>query len=208
MSSPAVQTRSRMPRLTPQIAQAAVQRARLTVVPRRRTRAARLPFVALVSMVLLSGVVGLLLFNTSMQQASFAATSLEDQARVLSAREQTLHMEIDALRDPQHVAAEAQHMGMVPAPPPAYLDSRTGKVLGEAIAATPLDRLRLWARPAAKPAILNPRTQYVDAPSSASASAAAGSASNSSGDTSATNGDTGGAGGTHGNKPNRSLNRR
>ena len=34
----------------------------------------------LVSLVLLGGVVGLLLFNTSMQQASFTATALEDQA--------------------------------------------------------------------------------------------------------------------------------
>ncbi|MGH3307948.1 MAG: hypothetical protein ACRDOX_09690, partial [Nocardioides sp.] len=61
-------------------AEAAVERARLTVVPRRRTRAARMPFVMLVSLVLLGGVIGLLLFNTSMQQASFAATALEEQA--------------------------------------------------------------------------------------------------------------------------------
>ena len=85
MSSTAPQLRSRLPRL----AEAAVERARLTVVPRRRTRAPRVPFVTLVSTLLLGGVVGLLLFNTSMQQASFAATALEEQATNLSAREQT-----------------------------------------------------------------------------------------------------------------------
>ena len=53
--------------------------------PRRRVRAARVPFVTLVSLLLLGGVVGLLLFNTSMQQASFAATSLEGQASTLDA---------------------------------------------------------------------------------------------------------------------------
>ena len=42
-------------RRSPRIAEAAVERARLTVVPRRRTRAARMPFVMLVSLVLLGG---------------------------------------------------------------------------------------------------------------------------------------------------------
>ena len=74
MSTPAVQLRERLPRL----AEDAVARARLTVVPRRRVRAARMPFVTLVSLILLGGVVGLLCFNTQMQQASFAA-GLEDE---------------------------------------------------------------------------------------------------------------------------------
>ena len=60
-------------RRVPSIAGKAVTRARLTVVPRRRTQAPRIPFVTLVTVVLVGGVVGLLLFNTSMQQASFAA---------------------------------------------------------------------------------------------------------------------------------------
>ena len=86
MSQPVLQFRSRLPR----IADAAIARARLTVVPRARTKTARVPFVVLVSMLLLSGVVGLLLFNTSLQQASFAQTALDEQATTLSAREQTL----------------------------------------------------------------------------------------------------------------------
>lgn len=93
--------------------EAAVERARLTVVPRRRVRAPRMPFVTLVSVVLLAGIVGLLCFNTQMQQASFAATTLEDRAANLSAREQTLHTELQALRDPQHVAVLAAQAGMV-----------------------------------------------------------------------------------------------
>ena len=44
MSALINQARNRVPR----IAEAAVERARLTVVPRRRTRAARVPFVTLV----------------------------------------------------------------------------------------------------------------------------------------------------------------
>ena len=64
-----------------------------------------MPFVTLVSLVLLGGVVGLLCFNTQMQQASFAATSLEAQSDNLAAREQTLHDELQNLRDPQNLAA-------------------------------------------------------------------------------------------------------
>jgi hypothetical protein len=138
------------------IAEAAVERARLTVVPRRRTRAARMPFVMLVSIVLLGGVIGLLLFNTSMQQASFAATTLEEQANTLTAREQTLQMELEVLRDPQRVAEHAQDLGMVPAANPVFLRLSDGKILGERIAATPANRLRVRPLPPVKPAVLTP----------------------------------------------------
>ncbi|HEX6148987.1 hypothetical protein [Nocardioides sp.] len=152
MSSPAVQLRARMPR----IAEAAVERARLRVVPRRQARAARVPFVALVSLVLLGGVIGLLLFNTSMQQAAFATTALEQQASTLTARQQILEMELDVLRNPQRVAERAQAMGMVPSGTPAYLLLENGKVLGEPTPATPANTIRLKARPPAKPAFLDP----------------------------------------------------
>lgn len=152
MSQPAVQLRSRLPR----IADAAIARARLRVVPRTRSKAPRVPFVMLVSMLLLSGVVGLLLFNTSMQQASFAATALDEQATTLSAREQTLKMELDKLRDPQRVAQQAVKLGMVPPASPAFLELPSGKVLGEALPATRLDSVRLYARPPAKPRLINP----------------------------------------------------
>ncbi|MCW2795815.1 hypothetical protein [Nocardioides sp.] len=153
MSSPAVQIRSRVPRF----ADAAIARARLTVVPRRRVRAARVPFVTLVSLLLLGGVVGLLLFNTSMQQASFASTALEEQAANLTARKQTLQMEVEKLRDPQHVAADAQALGMVLAGPPAYLNLSDGSVTGDPMPATPDNRLRVYAAPPVKPPSIDPR---------------------------------------------------
>lgn len=152
MSSPAVQSRSRMPR----IAEAAVERARLAVVPRRAPQRTRVPFVALVSLVLLGGVIGLLLFNTSLQQAAFATTALEQQASTLEARQQTLAMEIDVLRNPQRVAEQAQAMGMVPSGTPAYLELATGQVLGEPTPATAGNNVRLRPRLDPKPAILDP----------------------------------------------------
>jgi len=114
-----------------------------------------MPFVMLVSLVLLGGVVGLLLFNTSMQQASFAAAALEEQATSLSARQQTLERELDAMRNPQRVAEQAQRMGMVPAGSPAFL-RLDGKVLGVQAPAVPENNLRLRAKPPTMPAILDP----------------------------------------------------
>ncbi len=169
MSSPAYQIRSRVPR----IAEAAVERARLRVVPRRRVRAARVPFVSLVSVVLLLGVVGLLLFNTSMQQASFAATALEGQAGTLSAREQTLRMELDVLRNPQRVAEQARRMGMVDGAVPVPIDLRAGTILAQPATGTATKPLRI--NPLRRlPAVLDPAPLEIPFDQSADSGASTG----------------------------------
>ena len=160
MSSSAPQPRTRVTRL----AQEAVDKARLTVVPRVRTRAPRVPFVTLVSLVLVGGIVGLLLFNTSMQQASFAASSLQTEADTLAAREQTLRMELDELRNPQRVAQEAQGMGMVIPAAPVFLDLATGKTSGVRTPSTPEHAIQLLPPAPAKPAILAPPPTVVEIP--------------------------------------------
>ena len=163
MSSTAPALRARVPRL----AGAALERARLTVVPkRRRRRTSPVPFLLLVSMLAVGGVVGLLLFNTSMQQAAFAATDLQRQADALQVRQQTLQVQLDRLRDPQVIAVKAQRMGMVLPTSPAVLDLRSGKVLGQPAPATRLDPLRLFAPPPTKPVELDPpaRVTVVQAP--------------------------------------------
>jgi hypothetical protein len=102
------------------------------------------------------------MFNTSMQQASFATTSLEAQASTLTAREQTLRMELDVLNDPQRVAQEARKMGMVTAGAPAFLRLSDGKVVGEATPATLLDNVPIYPPAPTVPAVLNPPTTYVE----------------------------------------------
>jgi hypothetical protein len=152
MSTPALQLRERLPRL----AEDTIARARLSVVPRRRVRAARMPFVTLVSLVLLGGVVGLLCFNTQMQQASFAATSLETQADNLSAREQTLHADLQSLRDPQELARRAQAAGMVVAQTSCTVRLAAGTTDGGCTAATGEGTPPLQPRPPKKPKVLDP----------------------------------------------------
>jgi len=157
MSTPALQLRERLPRP----AERAVERARLTVVPRRRVRAARMPFVTLVSLVLLGGIVGLLCFNTQMQQASFAATALEQRADELAAREQTLHDEAQALRDPQHLATLAHQAGMVAPLSSCTVDLAAQATSGSCVAATGANTPALEGPGRRKPPALNPAPQVV-----------------------------------------------
>ncbi len=176
--------RSRVPRF----AEAAVERARLTVVPPRRTlgrtQAARTPFAVLVIAMLAGGVVGLLMFNTSMQQTSFEATALQDRVNVLTAEEQSLALELDKLRDPQHLALAAKELGMVAPTQPAFVRLADGRVLGNPTPATVGDTVRVNPLPSRKPASLKRKTIIVKVPTATTPGA--GTTSSTSGATSGT----------------------
>jgi type II secretory pathway pseudopilin PulG len=163
MSTLITQARTRVPRF----AEAAVERARLTVVPPRRaigrTQAARTPFAVLVIAMLVAGVVGLLMFNTNMQQASFKATALQEQVNAQTAKEQALNMELDALRNPQRLATAAKELGMVPPSQPAFI-RLDGRVLGAPLPATGADAVRINPMPTPKPPALKQRTVVVKVP--------------------------------------------
>lgn len=147
------QLRGRFPRL----AGDAVERARLRVVARPRAEATpRLPFVVLVSVLAVGGVVGLLLFNTSMQQSSFAASALESQARTLDAREQELRSQLETLRNPQRLARTAASRGMVIPAAPCFLPLGGAPVEGVCTPASPEDAMPVEPPPIARPAALDP----------------------------------------------------
>lgn len=193
MSSPAASPSGAVRSRVPRIAGEAVERARLTVVPRARAvRAARVPFVLLVSGVLLGGVVGLLMFNTSMQQASFTATTLTERAANLQAREQELTAQLEELRNPQRLAVAARNQGMRTPPAPAFLHS-DGTVSGNPAPAPAQDGERVNARRPGLPAALDPPARVVvvpapaqpDLPSSDAGATSAGAAADSSADTAA-----------------------
>lgn len=173
--------RGRVPRL----AGAAVERARLSVVPPRalaRTQAARTPFAVLVITLLAAGVVGLLMFNTHMQQTSFAATELQRQANALVAQQQRLDLELDELRDPQQVATRARELGMVSAPQPAFLRLEDGRILGEPAPARAGDVMPISPAPVEKPAVLQRERIVVPAEPEAEAEAGSGEAPTPRGD--------------------------
>jgi len=136
----------------------------LRLAPLRRPRPPKVPFVVVVALVALGGVVGLLLFNTSMQQASFAASALERHADTLAAREQKLQMELEGLRDPQRVARAARDAGMVVGRSTCFLSLADGRTTGPCTPATAEDGLRIEPEPPARPGVLAPAPRYVDPP--------------------------------------------
>lgn len=160
MSTLFSQARTRAPRL----AEAAVERARLTLVPARRTRAPRAPFAVLVFAILGAGVVGLLMFNTHMQQASFYATRLQQRADNLTARQQALDMELERLRAPQRLAEAGKELGMVAPGVPAFVRLSDGTVVGDPTPASPEDAVAINPVPPGLPAQLKRKPIIVKVP--------------------------------------------
>jgi cell division protein FtsB len=140
---------------------------RLTAVPEPMPALApRLPFVVLVSMLLVGGVVGLLVFNTSMQQSAFQEQRLQEQATTLAAREQALDGELKKMEDPHKIAAKAKDLGMVIPQNAAMLRVPEAKVEGEAV---PADRS---ATPPLHPKVAKPYSVLVAEKKAAEAAAA------------------------------------
>jgi cell division protein FtsB len=153
MSNQTAAVRGRLPR----IAEQAVQRARLTVVPRRNRPGNGVPFVIFVSLLLVAGVVGLLMLNTTMQQNSFRATALENDAQALAAQREGLELDLAKLNDPQVVAERAQALGMVEANVADYVDLAQKKVIASgALPATAENKLSITAKAPEKPELLSP----------------------------------------------------
>ncbi len=105
-------------------------RPRLTVVPRAVSRAPRLPFMLLVVVVLATGLVGLLLLNTSMERGTYQVTALRQQSAELAIEQQALQLKVAALQDPQEVAQKALALGMVQNVSPAFVTLGSGRVIG------------------------------------------------------------------------------
>jgi hypothetical protein len=111
------------------------QAPRLRVVaPVRRRSAGGL---ALLSVTLLGfGLLVLLLLNISIGKGAYALTELQRQQRDLAETKQALAEQVQQVSAPQELAAKARHLGMVPAPNPAFVDVPDGRVQGQPETAT------------------------------------------------------------------------
>jgi hypothetical protein len=136
MTSPAGLARSTGPAVR-RPADRTPRRAPLQLVPTPRVDAPRAPFVAVLTSLLLLGLLGLLMLNTVLARDAFALHSLKSEVRALSDSEQALEREVEALRSPQAIAASAAALGMVQSGPPAFLRLSDGAVLGAVDGAAP-----------------------------------------------------------------------
>jgi hypothetical protein len=83
-------------------------------------------------------VVAQLLLSIGTANGAYRLAELEQRSDVLTRQQQVQAESLQALAAPQHLAAQAAALGMVPDDSAAYLDARTGRVLGstEATAGT------------------------------------------------------------------------
>jgi hypothetical protein len=96
-------------------------RAGLRAVPSATLRPRRAPFVVLVLLLLGVGLVGLLVLNAGLQQASFELTDLERETTVLRDRQAALAEEAAQRAAPGSLADRATSLGMVPNESPVFL---------------------------------------------------------------------------------------
>ncbi|MPZ25819.1 MAG: hypothetical protein GEV12_05050 [Micromonosporaceae bacterium] len=73
----------------------------------------RAPFVVLVLLVVVGGVLGILLLNTKINENAFVLHELRQQQATLDQRQQQLEQEIALASSPAQLAAAAQRLGMV-----------------------------------------------------------------------------------------------
>jgi hypothetical protein len=71
-----------------------------------------------------------LLLSIGTANGAYRLAELDQRSEVLARQQQVQAESLEALAAPQHLAARAAALGMVPDDSPAYLDARTGKVLG------------------------------------------------------------------------------
>ncbi len=71
-----------------------------------------------------------LLLSIGTANGAYHLASLQQQSDLLSRQQQVQAETLRSMAAPQHLAARAAALGMVPDDSPAYLDARTGKVLG------------------------------------------------------------------------------
>ena len=123
-------TAASIARAVPRALQQSPRPAYLRLVAARRSSAAKTPFVVVVVLILVTGLLGLLALNTVLAQDAFRLHSLQVSSRVLADREQALQRQVADLQSPQSLAARATRLGMVQGGPPAFLRLSDGKVLG------------------------------------------------------------------------------
>lgn len=106
-------------------------RPRLRLLKRPARRMGAVPFAVFVLLLLVAGLVGLLTLSIHIQDQAFALRSRQQQASELLSRVSDLEAQLSAARSPANLASRATELGMVPNVSTAYIDLRTGKIVGE-----------------------------------------------------------------------------
>jgi hypothetical protein len=118
------------PREVPSAAPVSPAAPRLRVAPPPPVSMPRVPFVALVLLLVVGGVLGILVVNTKIAENAFRLDRLQKQQAALDVQQQQLEREIAAKEAPGSLAAAARKLGLVESGPLAYIRLQDGKVIG------------------------------------------------------------------------------
>ncbi|WP_433049462.1 hypothetical protein [Dactylosporangium sp. CS-033363] len=94
---------------------------RLRAAPPAPVSAPRAPFVALVLVLVLSGVVGILVLNTRIAENAFKLDALKTKQAGLDRDEERLRSDLANKESPVTLASRAKQLGLVPSRTPAFL---------------------------------------------------------------------------------------
>ncbi|WP_327652110.1 hypothetical protein [Micromonospora aurantiaca] len=103
---------------------------RLRVAPPAPIRVPRAPFVALILVLVVGGVLGILAVNTKINENAFKLEKLQQQQAKLDVDEQELKKEIAKQEAPGNLTANARRLGLVESEDPAYIRLPDGQTIG------------------------------------------------------------------------------
>lgn len=106
------------------------QRNGLTVAPPAPVQVPRAPFIMLIIIAVIGGVLGILVINTKINENQFRLTNLHQQQTGLDRQQSQLEQEIADKASPNNLAAAAMMLGLVPAGTPGYIRLPDGRVVG------------------------------------------------------------------------------
>ncbi len=105
-------------------------RPRLVLVAPARPAAGRIPFVILLGVVLVGGLLLLLMLHTLAAQDGFTINKLQQRLTTLTDTEQGLEQQVQADSGPAALRARASALGMLPSTVAAYHKLHGGRAIG------------------------------------------------------------------------------
>jgi|tagenome__1003787_1003787.scaffolds.fasta_scaffold20623822_2 hypothetical protein len=103
---------------------------RLRVAPPAPVSVPRAPFIAMMLVVVIAGVVGILVLNTKINENAFRLDALQRNQQTLDRTEDGYNRQLANFESPSNLAAAARRLGLVPADSPAFIKLPDGKILG------------------------------------------------------------------------------
>jgi len=120
----------------PALAPVPRRRPRLRVAPPLPVAVPRAPFVIMLLVIVVAGVLGVLVINTKINENAFRLSDLQDQQTALDQQEQQLAQRLAGIESATSLAAAAKRLGLVPAGSSAFIELPNGRTLGVPAPAT------------------------------------------------------------------------